>query len=210
MGADPKKPSRDKVDPSVALTHSDFGKGAWEGFPAGLPLHQASVTATALINRIVDPRHTVTYRPMLLEREGWYWEDCSLKRDVDGLPDAAEVERVCRDSCAALADEFLSQYKEQQRLFGEIEAGHIKLDELATIRNFWAIEFFGEILQEYEDTKHGRPTETMVVSYARLFQDNSAESAKFLRELAAFQDELLNLCQVRAALSLSAAPAATG
>jgi hypothetical protein len=207
---DPKKPTRREIDPAAKLTHTTFEKGHWKGFPPGHSLHQASAAAIALFKRVVDARHTLIYRPMLLKREGWYWEDCELIDDMARLPDAAEVERVYRGSCTALADEFLNQWKERQRLFTEIEAGHIELDKLATIPNSWAIEFFDEILEQYQDTKGGRPTEAIILSYARLLQGNSAESAEFLRKLVAFQDELLNLCQVRATLQQSPALAATG
>jgi hypothetical protein len=208
--ADKNNPTRCEIDPSAVLTHTIFETGAWKGFPCAHSLHQASVAAIKLYKRIVDARHSVIYRPMLLKREGWFWEDCRLIEYVKGLPHADEVEGVYRHSCTALADEFLSQRTQQQRLFTDIGAGHIKLDELPPIPDFWAIEFFGEILEQYEDPTGGRPTESIILSYARLFQRNSADSAEFLRKLVTFQDELLNLCQVRAALQQSPAPAATG
>jgi hypothetical protein len=206
---DKTKPTRREIDPSALLAHAIFEKGAWKGFPPGHSLRQASVAALALYNRVVDARHTVIYRPMLLKRNGWFWEDCSMIDYVTGLPDADELERVYRDSCTALAVEFLSQWKERQRLFTDIEAGQVELDKLATMPNSWAIEFFDEILEQYQE-KGGRPTETIILSYARLLQGNSAESAEFLQKLVAFQEELLNLCQVRAALQQSRPLVAAG
>jgi hypothetical protein len=91
---------------------------------------------------------------------------------------------------------------EQQWRITELNVGRMTYADLVAAPKLWATTLFREILQEYEDTKGGRPTETIILSFARLFK---GESAKFLDDLVAFQDDLLKLNQVRDALGLTAA-----
>src|SRR4029453_6494838 len=72
--SDPEKPNRGEIDPATVLTHKVFESGSWQGFPHGHPLRAQSVNAVQLYKRVVEARHTVIYRPMLLARGGWCWE----------------------------------------------------------------------------------------------------------------------------------------
>ena len=192
-------PTRKMIDPAMVLNHKVFESGIWQGFPSNHPLHASSVSAVQLYKRVVDARHTVIYRPMLLAREGWYWEDCPLIDSLKQLPRATDVERVYGDFCAALSTEFSHQWNEQLRRAAAVNAARMSDADLVGARNLWAVRLFREILQEYKDNNGERPTETIILSYGRLFH---GDSVTFLAEVAAFQDVLLNLKHIRCQLGV--------
>lgn len=197
--SDPKNPTRKEIDPAMLLTHKIFESGIWKGFPSNHPLHASSVRAVQLYKRVVDARHIAIYRPMLLARKGWYWEDCSLIDRVKNLPRPTEVERVYKDFCAALSTEFSHQWDEQLRRAAKMNAAKMSDVDPVGGRDLWAVRLFREILQEYKDNNGERPTETIILSYGRLFHGNGAT---FLAEVAAFQDVLLNLKNIRCQLGV--------
>lgn len=183
----------------MVLNHKVFERGIWQGFPSNHPLHASSVSAVQLYKRVVDARHTVIYRPMLLAREGWYWEDCPLIDSLKQLPCATDVERVYEDFCAALSAEFSHQWREQLRRTSEVNAARMSYADLAGACDLWAVRLFREILQEYKDSNGERPTETIILSYGRLFH---GDCSIFLPKLAEFQDDLLNLKHIRRQLGV--------
>jgi hypothetical protein len=187
---DPTKPMREKIDPTVLLTHSHVEKAP--PFPPGHPLCSANMMANALIQRVNDARHTLIYRPMLLAGDPWLWDDCKLFEYFARLPGPCEVERIYKDFCLALVETFLGE-KERRRRFGYSQAGVLTDSDRAELHSFWAGKLLEAIFLVYRDTQGDRPPETILLGYARLLSGDNLSVVNTVRE---FRNALLGLEKV--------------
>lgn len=189
--ADSSNPSRREIDPAAVLTHSTFDtNGDWSGFHAGHPLHAASTQAVALFRRVVEARHNLIYRPFLLASSGGgsYWEDCPLLDLIAAMPAATDVEHAYRCFGATITDQYREQREERERRLQALSIGAQPAGALAIGPRLWAIGLMEDIRLEYRDTRDGRPTETILLTYARMLNgDNQA----FLDELRRYHEWLL-------------------
>lgn len=160
---DPKSPTRRELDPASLVTHSVFENKRWGGFSAGHPLHLASQDALALYTRVVDARHNLLYRPQLLD--GLFWEDCTLLTLAGAVPTPSELESLYR-----------------------LLINSVKEARSTTYGAHFAVRFLDTLFAGYKDTAGTRPTESLLLSYARLL---SGADPSLLQELGAYRDELL-------------------
>lgn len=78
------RPTRQKIDAAALVTHSlltadrrNHNRKWPVGFSDGHPLRASAEVALRLFDRTVECRHTLLYRPFLLENGGKYeWMDC--------------------------------------------------------------------------------------------------------------------------------------
>ena len=67
----------------------------WSGFESGHPLYEVSKNSKNILDRIIDVRNNLIYRPFYLNANSfWYWEDCTLKELLQNIPTIKDVEKI--------------------------------------------------------------------------------------------------------------------
>src|SRR5262245_45281474 len=132
------KPTRAKIDPAVLLKH-DTVENKWPGYPKDHRFGRASREAGRLLKAVVELRHIVIYRPMLLDGGGWCWEDCPLYNYLDHLPGSADVESVYREFSSALMEELRHQMEQRAQWKHASDAG--ALSDAQPAPQIWAYRF---------------------------------------------------------------------
>jgi hypothetical protein len=164
------EPSREYLDPACVVTHSVFENGhrAWHGFRQEHPLHSVAEDALALYRRIVDARHSLLYRPFLTDEGGrMFWRDCPLRDLIGTTPSADEIEIVYGNFVRAVWDW-----------------------RAADMKSSVPERFIRDLFMVYEDQGGNRPTETLVLSYARTLNPGDEE---LLGKLRSYRNGLLRL-----------------
>lgn len=167
---DPKQPTRNEIDPAAIVTHSVFEEGKWSGFKAGNKLHSSSKHSLTLIKRIVDTRHNLTYRPFMLSS---HWDDCTLIDLLKIAPTVDETEQSYQEFIEAVTAIAVEENE-------EIDKG-IDLSKPPS-RQFFARTFLAEIFMVYEDIRDDRPTETLLLTYARMLNPGNTTLLDHLKE----------------------------
>jgi hypothetical protein len=162
---DPNRPTRSDLDPACLVTHSIFENRRWSGFPIQHSLHSVSQLALDLYGRVVKARHNLLYRPFLLD--GLFWEDCTLINLVGSAPSTDEIEQLYQQFVSAIWD------------WRAVEQG----SRLAQY-------FIQMLFIVYKDRGSNRPTETLLLTYARMLNPNDSRLIADLRE---YRNELLRL-----------------
>jgi hypothetical protein len=173
---DPEKPRRDELDPACVVTHSVFGR-KWRGFPAAHPLAGIATEALHLYSRAVDARHNLLYRPFLLDNTrassgdlewafGPYWEDCTLRELIGDAPSRQEIEAAYEHFAGAIWD-----WRNRDRT-SEIPP-----------------DFILRLFEPYSDRSGERPTETVLLRYARLL---SGDDQAILAGLRDYRNKLID------------------
>ena len=153
---DPKNPRRDELDPACLVTHSVFERHKWAGFPTPHPLAPVGTEALNLFSRVVEARHNLIYRPFLLDGTkrpftaiegsfGPYWEDCTLIELIGRAPGWQEIEAAYGHFAAAIWE-----WRNRDRSL-EIPP-----------------DFIFRLFEPYTDRSGERPTETVLLRYARM------------------------------------------
>lgn len=189
---DPKNPTRKEVDPAAIITHSVFENGKWPGTSQGHHLETASKSAVGLYLRVVEARHHLIYRPFMLH--GPFWEDCTLMDLLAVAPEVEEVERTFQEFVGAMmtwhadedgeTDRFIEKSKAEGKSFPEVvkEAGGIT----PRIVGY----FLRMLFMVYEDRRDDRPTETLLLTYARMM---NPDDPRFLESLREYRNLILDL-----------------
>ena len=159
------EPTRKHLDPACLITHSVFENKKWNGFPTGHPLFSVSQSALDLFNRVVDARHNLIYRPFLLDQ--MFWEDCTLSELIEKSPRINEVEKVYTDFLGGLWD------------WRAIESG-------TRISKY----FIQTLFIPYTDRQNIRPSETLLLSYARMLNPDNQQITEDVRK---YRNMLLNV-----------------
>jgi len=169
---DPQHPTRKELDPASIVTHTTLER-RWVGFNSGHPLHEVSKHTLVLYHKIVEARHNILYRPFMLAPN--FWEDCTLIDLLDKTPSVDEVEEVYQSFIKAIFDWYIIELEAvKQSGSGKRIAGYF-LDELFIV---------------YRDRRDNRPTETLLLSYARLLNSNDQN---LLEELREYRNQLVDL-----------------
>lgn len=178
-----------QIDPAAIVTHSMFedsgGKEFWPGFPSGHPLHMSSMNLLKLLARVVDARHNLMYRPFMLEN---FWEDCTLIDLLKTLPTITDAEQAYREFMKGMLDwHALEQQQEpkRQKMIEEYFANLSKYpasQQRPDIPPVWAKYFFERLFWVFEDRRNDRPTETLLLTYARMLNPDDEELLSFLKD----------------------------
>jgi hypothetical protein len=161
----PQQPARKDLDPACLVTHSVFENRSWNGFPMSHPLGSVTKFALALYAHVVDARHNLLYRPFLLD--GLLWEDCALIDLIGETPSANDVESVYREFISAIWD---WQAIEQDSRVSKY--------------------FIQTLFVPYKDKRRNRPTETLLITYARMLNPGDHQLPAELRD---YRNELLDV-----------------
>jgi hypothetical protein len=105
------------------------------------------------------------YRPFL--RDAQFWEDCRLITQIGDAPSAGEIECVYKEFVSSLWE-----WREVEQKSGIAEY------------------FIQTLFLPYQDRDGNRPTETLLLSYARMLNPGDPQ---LLRELKDYRNELLRL-----------------
>lgn len=154
---DPNRPTRSELDPACLVTHSMFENRRWRGFSDQHPLHSVSQLAVELYGRVVDARHNLLYRPFLLD--GSFWEDCTLINLIGSTPSTDEIEQLYRQFISSMWD------------WRVIEQG-------SRVAEY----FIQTLFVVYKDRVGTRPTETLLLTYARMLNQNDTQLLADLRD----------------------------
>jgi hypothetical protein len=163
QGASKAKVTRDQVDPACIVSHSTFENEEWSGFGEGHPLSTVSRRAMTLHKRSVGARHSLLYRPFLLA--GRRWEDCNLSGLLGQMPTPGEVHDAYMVFTRGILD-----WSGLERKF--VPPGY----------------FMSMTSGEYQDQQGVRPTETLLLTYARLL---CGDDEGLLADLAGLMQTLL-------------------
>jgi hypothetical protein len=193
--ADVNAPTCAEIDPAAVVTHSIFENRKWSGPPHSSPLRNVAARALDLINRVVEARHNLIYRPFLLNREGPFWEDCSLQELLHNIPRPDEINAVYQD----FIDAVLLHRQRESEWIREIhrsirESPHRWRDHMILSGQKWADYFMQLQFWPYEDEQGRRPTETILLSYARTL---TGGDESLLCELRRFRNALLRLSDMQ-------------
>ncbi|MFH1353587.1 MAG: hypothetical protein ABIH68_08455 [bacterium] len=102
MCRDPKRPTREDIDPASLINHSVFENNIWKGFPQGHPMHKISKKSIMLYKNVVGARHNLLYRPFLLNNR--YWEDCTLISLLERVPQNGNIEEIYKIFIKSIMD----------------------------------------------------------------------------------------------------------
>jgi hypothetical protein len=189
--ADVNAPTCAEIDPAAIVTHSVFENRRWAGPPHPSPLRIVAVRALDLINRIVEARHSLIYRPFLLDRGGLLWQDRSLQDLLRDTPRPDEIKAVYQD----FLDAVLRHRQTELEYLTEIhrlmqESPHRWRDHTIVGGQKWADYFLQLQFWPYKDEEGRRPTETILLNYARTL---TGGDELLLCELRMFRNQLLRL-----------------
>jgi hypothetical protein len=153
------------------VTHSDL-RNKGRGFPIAHPLAPIGKETLDLFSRLVQARHNLLYRPFLLDVTknpsiaiSPSWEDCTLRDLIGGAPTWQEIEAAYEHFAAAI---------------WEWRNG----DRCSSIPP----DFIRMLFEPYIDRSGGRPTETVLLRYARML---SGDDQAMLTELLDYRNKLV-------------------
>ena len=201
--ADPKRPTRREIDPAAVINHSIFEKhGKWHGLPSSHPLHSGSVKALRFLQTIVDARHNLVYRPFMLDR---LWEDCTLMDLLKNRPTTEEIEDAYRQFMSEVFN-WHSEYEPKRQDAVKKYLATLTLQDLPDhprrdVPPVGPAYFLDHVFMIYEDIRDSRPTETLLLTYARMLNgDNEA----LLEDLKTYRNDLLQVDRVKALVEFPA------
>lgn len=166
---DRQSPNPDELDPAAVVKHSYFelrddGKSrCWQGFNQDHCFQDISQKVLNLNDRLVEARHELMYRPLLTEQA---WEDCRLMSFLEGIPNVEDIE-------------------EAYTVFFNAAMENYQLDR-------WIDFFIERLFVVFEDRNKQRPTETLLLTYARMMDLRVVNSLdETLKQLAEYRNNLI-------------------
>lgn len=192
---DPDNPTRNEIDPAALVAHATFEKGSnWLGLPLDHPLHVSSLKARDLLQRVAEARHNLIYRPFLLND---LWEDCTLIELLESKPAVEEVEDAYRFFVSAMI-EWHGQYEPVRRAAANRYYETLSLANLGNnphpIPPVGPAYFLDHVFTVYEDRGSVRPTETLLLTYARML---NPEDGNFLDSLRDYRNGLMSVDTIK-------------
>jgi hypothetical protein len=194
--ADPKHPTRREIDPAAVVNHSTLEKhGKWSGLPQSHPLQLGSIKSPSLLQTIVEARHNLVYRPFMLDR---LWEDCTLMDLLENRPTTEEVE----DRFRQFISEVFSWYNEYEpkredavkKYFATLTLQDLPDHPRHNVPPVGPAYFLEHIFMIYEDKRDSRPTETLLLTYARML---NGDNQSLLEDLKNYRNDLLKVDEVK-------------
>lgn len=176
----PEQPTRREIDPAAIVDHTTFEKKKWRGFRKGHPLEKVSKCTLELYARVVDARHNLVYRPFMLDN---LYEDCTLIDLLKHLPKTSDVEYAYQDFIKATVDCHIVEQK--------VKPPTVTLEDLQSGRASRCAGYFLELLfMVYQDQRDNRPTETLLLAYARMLNPTHQQ---LLEEVREYRNQLLDV-----------------
>ena len=195
--ANPKHPTRLEIDPAAVVNHSTFEEqGKWRGFPPSHPLHLGSVKSLRFLQTIVEARHNLVYRPFMLDR---LWEDCTLMDLLENRPTTDEVEDVYRQFISEVFS-WHSEYEPKRHDAVKEYLATLSLQDLPHHPRHDAPPvgpdyFLEHVFMIYEDIRGSRPTETLLLTYARML---NGDNHVLLADLKKYRNDLIGVDKAKA------------
>lgn len=194
---DENAPTRADLDPAALVNHSTFEEnGGWNGCQPNHPLHLSATNSLKALRRIADARHNLVYRPFMLD--GPFWEDCTLIDLLKTAPTTDEVEQLYLEFTRAVTDQFAVERSEipaRSAVMNKYIESWVKGDPRPEFSPppfpiHWANYFSQLLFWVYEDRRSIRPTETLLLTYARML---NPKDEVLLRELRDYRNQLLDV-----------------
>jgi len=181
----PDQPLRSEIDPAATITHSVFETHKWKGLHKAHPLYSCSVNALSLYHKTVEARHNLIYRPFMLEN---YWEDCTLIKLLGFVPTDQEVEAAYKYFISSMLDwAILEQSEMPQRAEALIK--ELRGEPHKIIKPVCAGNFIYDLFKPYYDNLGKRPTESLLLTYARML---NPKDEKLLQSLVNYRNNLID------------------
>ena len=189
-----EQPTRKELDPGALVTHATLKN--WKGFWQGHPLERVNKQTRDLHERVVESRHNLLYRPFMLDQ--CFWEDCTLIDLLKHLPSTKEIEEVYKDFFRAMVDWHLvveeqmkmpQQGKTPRVIFKNMVVENY-LDGSPPLNSRPASYFIELLFMVYKDRVGARPTETLLLTYARMLNPNDEQ---LLQEVRDYRNWLLDI-----------------
>jgi hypothetical protein len=198
---DPNNPTRREIDPAAIVNHSIFEQqGNWRGFRNNHPLHFSSVESLNLLQRIIDARHNLVYRPFMLDH---LWEDCTLIDLLETRPAVDEAESAYREFISGVL-KWYNDYEPKRHEVIKKRLATLTKDNMynpppASIPPPGPAYFLEQVFMIYEDRRDARPTESLLLTYARMLNPNDEELLESLKD---YRNDLLDLERTKNLISL--------
>lgn len=198
---DPNNPTRREIDPAAIVNHSTFERqGNWRGFRIDHSLHLSSVESLKLLQRISDARHNLVYRPFMLDH---LWEDCTLIDLLQTRPTLDEAE----NTYSVFISGVFKWYNDYEPKRHEAIKEHLAKLTKDNIHNPpqhnipppGPAYFLEQVFTIYEDRRDERPTETLLLTYARMLNPNDDP---LLEDLKHYRNDLLELDRIKNLIEL--------
>lgn len=190
--ADPKRPTLQEIDPAAVVSHSIFElNGKWQGFPQSHRLHNGSIKSLTLLQAVIDARHNLVYRPFMLDH---LWEDCTLIDRLAKRPTVTEVEDAYRQFISGVFS-WYAEYEPPRQEAIQKYLSTLTLKDLPNhprhdVAAVGPAYFLEHLFMIYEDLRDSRPSETLLLTYARMLNGNDHELLEQLRE---YRNDLLQV-----------------
>jgi hypothetical protein len=189
---DQNNPTGEELDPAAVVTHSIFENGNWPTIQPGSQLYTTSKASVGLISRVSEARHNLIYRPFLLQKSNVHWEDCTLIDLIHDVPSTSDILKVYEQFIEAVLNRQLVEISLRKTALGNVN----NLIDIASITDdsqIWADHFIRHQFLPFEDINSARPTETLLISYARLLNPSDE---RLLNDLRKFRNELLQVQKI--------------
>jgi hypothetical protein len=177
-------PTRSEIDPAAIVKHSVFENKQWKGRIASHPLHGSSKKALALYHKTVDARHNLMYRPFMLET---HWEDCTLMRLLGSVPEGQQIDSAYKEFFHGMLK---LEKVERDELPKRMEASRkVQLGQPhRKLKPFFAHSFLSDLFKPYRDIHGVRPTESLLLTYARMLNPHNSE---LLTDIVTYRNKLI-------------------
>jgi hypothetical protein len=152
------------------------------------------------VQTIADARHNLVYRPFMLD---CLWEDCTLIDLIENRPTTTKVENVYHQFTSEVFN-WHNEYEPKREDAVKKYLATVTLQDLPNHprRNIPPVGpayFLEQLFMIYEDQRDSRPTETLLLTYARMLNgDNQA----LLEDLKNYRNDLIKVDRVKALLEL--------
>lgn len=180
----PNQLTRKEIDLVSLLDHSILRNKV--NFPLhNHPLEKVDYNTLDLYRKIIDIRHYVLYRPSMLDD---LWNDCELIDLLKQFPRITKIEQIYKDFIKAMLDWHKIEQNKPKRTISKEDVHKGRYNPFL---NCISGIFLSSLFRVYEDiSKNNRPTETLLLSYARMLTPDNLE---ILRELIDYRNQLLDV-----------------
>ncbi|KAB0671697.1 hypothetical protein F6V30_03720 [Oryzomonas sagensis] len=197
---DPNSPTGEELDPAATVTHSIFENGNWPN-KIGSTLYTTSKTSVTLISKVVNARHNLIYRPFLLHKDKMHWGDCTLIDLLKEVPNTTDIMAVYEQFIAEVFQYQAIEISDQKKI---LEALNKNPREFSSILGKgdqkWADYFVQLQFWPFADKGSKRPTETLLITYARMLNPNNDQ---ILSDLRKFRNNFLQIEKIVPLMNLN-------
>ena len=148
-----------------------------------------------LISRTTNARHNLIYKPELLIKNNLHWNDSLAHELTEKIPTSLELFDVYQKFIQIALNRQLVEIELRKKLSIDMKNNQDIAHEL--LLNFdpgWADHFIQLNFWPFSDKTNSRPSETVLLTYARMLNPNNEP---LLENLCSFRNSLFNFESIK-------------